>query len=410
MVRALRYQGYKVKWVMNITDVGHNTSDADEGEDKMEKGARREGLSVWQIADKYIAQFTDSLNKLDVHPDVLARATEHIQEQVDLARAIEKNGFAYKTNVGLVYDTSKFLDYAKFAKLNNKDQQAGARTEVDIEKRQPWNFLLWVTNQPNHIMQWDSPWGKGFPGWHLECTAMSTKYLGKRFDIHTGGKEHIPVHHSNEIAQAYGAFGQQTANYWLHNEWLTFGGEKVSKSSGKTNILVTDLIIKGYDPLALRYLVLSSNYQKGLSFTWESLDAAQKALTRLRIKVSSLNSENGQIRSDYKEEFINALNDNLNFTKALSVLWELLNDEKVTKPLKYETALSFDTVLGLNLSLPPKEESMVIPRRALELAKLREKLRVERRFEAADKIRQEIRVMGYEIEDTKTGVKWHKAE
>jgi cysteinyl-tRNA synthetase len=410
MVRALRYQGYKVKWVMNITDVGHNTSDADEGEDKMEKGARREGLSVWQIADKYIAQFTDSLNKLDVHPDVLARATEHIQEQVDLARAIEKNGFAYKTNVGLVYDTSKFLDYAKFAKLNNKDQQAGARTEVDIEKRQPWNFLLWVTNQPNHIMQWDSPWGKGFPGWHLECTAMSTKYLGKRFDIHTGGKEHIPVHHSNEIAQAYGAFGQQTANYWLHNEWLTFGGEKVSKSSGKTNILVTDLIIKGYDPLALRYLVLSSNYQKGLSFTWESLDAAQKALTRLRIKVSSLNSENGQIRSDYKEEFINALNDNLNFTKALSVLWELLNDEKVTKPLKYETALSFDTVLGLNLSLPPKEESMVIPRRALELAKLREKLRVERRFEVADKIRQEIRVMGYEIEDTKTGVKWHKAE
>ncbi|MGB6882006.1 MAG: class I tRNA ligase family protein, partial [Microgenomates group bacterium] len=252
LVRLLRYSGFKVKWVMNITDVGHMTSDQDEGEDKMEKGAKREGLTVWEIADKYIKQFLESLDLLNIQkPGILSRATEHIEDQIGLIKKIEENGFTYKTKTGLVFDTSKFKVYPDFARLDLEKQKAGTRVEVDPEKKRPWDFLLWVTNQPNHVMQWDSPWGKGFPGWHIECTAMSSKYLGEQFDIHTGGREHIPVHHTNEIAQAYGAFGKPSANYWLHNDWLTLKEEKMSKSLGNL-ILVTDLVAKGFDPIDFR--------------------------------------------------------------------------------------------------------------------------------------------------------------
>ncbi|MEK7118677.1 MAG: cysteine--tRNA ligase, partial [Patescibacteria group bacterium] len=237
LVRLMRSLNYSVKWVMNITDVGHltgdNLGDADTGEDRMEKGAKREGLSVWQIADKYIVQFLESVDSLNIQrPDVLCRATEHIPEQIELIRKMEARGFTYLTATGLVFDTAKFPEYADFARLNLTEQKAGARVTVDKEKKNPWDFLLWVKNQPNHLMQWDSPWGRGFPGWHIECTAMSTKYLGETFDIHTGGKEHIPVHHTNEVAQSFGAFGHKTANYWLHNEWLLVKGEKMSKSLG----------------------------------------------------------------------------------------------------------------------------------------------------------------------------------
>src|SRR4030042_3902142 len=293
LVRFLKFLGYKVIWVMNITDVGHMVSDQDLGEDKMEKGAKREGLSVWQIADKYIVQFLDRMEAINIQkPDVLCRATEHIPDQIELIKKIEKNGFAYRTKTGLVFDTSKFANYAKFARLNLKKQFAGSRVEVDPEKKRPWDFLLWVTNQPNHIMIWDSPWGRGFPGWHIECTAMSTKYLGEKFDIHTGGKEHIPVHHTNEIAQGFGAFGHQTANFWLHNEWLTLKGEKMSKSLGNM-ITVADIKEKGIDPLALRYLILNSNYRKGMDFTWEALSGAQTALNNLRDQVVAVRIQNG---------------------------------------------------------------------------------------------------------------------
>ncbi|MBU3935547.1 cysteine--tRNA ligase, partial [Patescibacteria group bacterium] len=276
LVRSLRYLGYEVKWVMNITDVGHMTSDEDSGEDKMEKGAEREGLTVWQIAKKYEKQFLESLEGLNiVKPDKLARATEHIKEQIDLALKIEKNGFAYKTKTGLVFDTGKFADYAKFANLKLEEMEAGKRLEVDKDKKKPWDFLLWVTNQANHQMRWDSPWGKGFPGWHLECTAMSTKYLGEKFDIHTGGIEHIGVHHTNEVAQGFGAFGENTANFWLHNAWLNLKKGKMSKSKGG-GYTVQDLAKMGYEPLAFRYLVLQSHYKKGLFFSKESLTAAEK--------------------------------------------------------------------------------------------------------------------------------------
>lgn len=406
LVRLLRFYGTNVKWVMNLTDVGHMTSDEDSGEDKMEKGAKREGLSVWQIADKYIKQFADSLELLNIQkPDVLCRATEHILEQIELIKKIEANGFTYKTKTGLVFDTSKFPDYTKFANLNLDEQRAGARTEVDEEKKNPWDFLLWVTNQPNHIMQWDSPWGNGFPGWHIECTAMSTKYLGEKFDIHTGGKEHIPVHHTNEIAQGIGAFGHQTANYWLHNEWLLINGEKMSKSLGN-NVLVTDLIEKGFDPLALRYLVLNSNYRSGLNFTWDSLTASQNALNKLRSLIAGLKSETERtVLSEEKEkkidifknDFTLALNDDLNVPKALAVLWSMLGSN-IPSGDKYDLAMSFDEILGLKLSEIPNSKIQV-PNNIQALIDKREKLRKDGKYEEADKIRDEIQKLGFSVSD-----------
>jgi cysteinyl-tRNA synthetase len=407
LVRLFKYLGNNVKWVMNLTDVGHMTSDEDLGEDKMEKGAKREGITVWQIADKYINQFEESLKLLNIaKPDVLCRATDNIKEQIELIQKIEKNGFTYKTKTGIVFDTSKFPDYTKFANLNLEEQDAGARTEVDPEKKNPWDFLLWVTNQPNHIMQWDSPWGKGFPGWHIECTAMSTKYLGETFDIHTGGKEHITVHHTNEIAQAYGAFGHQTANFWLHNEWLVIDGEKMSKSLGN-NVLVTDLMEKGYDPLALRYLILTSHYKTGLNFTWESLKASQTALEKMRSLMqtfknekdrTTLSQEKNNVVEEYRTKFLQALGDDLNTPQALAVLWETVKSN-IPSSDKYDLALSFDEVLGLKLDKSPKE--VVIPEDIKKLIEKRNILRKEGKFEEADRIRKEVEEKGFLVNDKK---------
>jgi len=415
LVRYLRHLGYLVFWVMNITDVGHMTSDQDFGEDKMEKGAQREGLSVWQIADKYIAQFLESLDLLNIQrPDVLCRATEHIQEQIDLIKKIEANGFAYKTKTGLVFDTGKFPDYGQFAKLDLKKQNAGSRVEVDPEKKRPWDFLLWVTNQPNHLMQWDSPWGRGFPGWHIECTAMSTRYLGERFDIHTGGKEHIPVHHTNEIAQGFGAFGQRTANFWLHNEWLRLkGGEKMSKSKGNF-FTVQDLADKEIDPLALRYLILTSHYRKGLDFSWEALGGAQTAYEKLKGYVGEWRKGRETISSDdplkfakYRESFWGKLDDDLNLPEALAVLWQIAKSD-IPDPDKLDLVLSFDQVLGLKLAKAAEKQSSKAPERIKELVEEREKLRKLGKWEEADKIRKEVEKSGFSIEDTEEGPKIRK--
>ena len=418
MVRALRYQDLNVKWVMNITDVGHLTSDQDIGEDKMEKGAKREGLTVWQIADKYIVQFKESMKLLNItSPDVLCRATDHINEQIELIKKIETNGFTYKTKTGLVFDTSKFVDYAKFANLNLSEQEAGASVEVDREKKNPWDFLLWVTNQPEHIMKWDSPWGVGFPGRHIECTAMSTKFLGPQFDIHTGGIEHIPVHHTNEVAQAFGAFGRQTANYWLHNCWLVFNGEKMSKSLGNS-ILVTDLVEKGYDPLALRYLILNSHYRTGLNFTWEAIGGAQKALVRLGLKISALRQslqedllETAVGCAGYEQKFIDAINNDLNLPQALAVAWKLVNDESMPAKARLTSLLRFDKVLGLSLSekSQSKTEQIKISVELQKLIEKREKLRKEKEFSKADAVRKEIEDLGFTVEDIPSGQKISKA-
>jgi cysteinyl-tRNA synthetase len=412
LVRLLRYSNFKVKWVMNITDVGHMTSDQDEGEDKLEKGAKREGLTVWQIADKYIKQFLESIDLLNIQrPDVLPRATQHIQEQIDLIKKIEENGFTYKTKTGLVFDTSKFKGYADFAGLDLKKQRPGARVDVDPEKKNPWDFLLWVTNQPNHAMQWDSPWGRGFPGWHIECTAMAAKYLGEQFDIHTGGMEHIPVHHTNEIAQAYGAFKRPMVKYWLHNNWLTLKDEKMSKSLGNV-VLVSDLIEKGFDPMDFRYLVLSSHYRKGMVFSWASLEAARGGMQNLRetmislkkeTRRTTLSSEKQKKVDDYRERFLEAIGDDLNAPQALAVLWEMLKSN-VPAEDKYDLAISFDEVLGLGLQkIEVKEEK--IPPEIQKLAEERDKLRKQGKFEESDKVRKTILEKGYSVDDTPEGSK-----
>jgi cysteinyl-tRNA synthetase len=404
MIRFLKYQNYKVKWVMNITDVGHLTSDEDTGEDKMEKGAKREGISVKEIADKYIKQFLESVDLLNIQrPTVLCKATDHINEQINLIKKIEKNGFAYKTKTGLVFDTSKFPDYTKFAKLKLDKQQAGKRVEIDPEKKNPWDFLLWITNQPNHIMKWDSPWGTGFPGWHIECTAMSTRYLGKEFDIHTGGTEHISVHHTNEIAQAYGAFGKQTAKYWLHNQWLLIDNIKVSKSLGNI-ILVQDFVKKNIDPLAFRYLVLTSHYRQGLNFTPKALEASEIALDSLREKLLEFKKDKNKIKNikPYKDKFIKLIENDLNFAQGLAFLWKIIKDKKLSNKEKYTLIIDFDKVLGLNLS---KIKETEISKNIEDLIKEREKYRKEKNWTKADEIRKEIEKQGFKIEDTKKGVK-----
>lgn len=413
MIRAFRYLGYEVKWVMNITDVGHMTSDEDSGEDKMEKGAKREGLGVWQLADKYILQFKDSMSLLNITPpDTLCRATEHIDEQIDLAKKIENNGFTYTTKGGLVYNTSKFPDYAKFANLKLDSQEKREDVSDDPEKKNSSDFYLWVTGNPNHIMKWNSPWGEGYPGWHLECTAMSVKYLGENFDIHTGGIEHIGVHHTDEIAQGFGAFGKQTANYWLHNAWLTLvGGEKMSKSLGNF-VTVQELAEKGYDPLALRYLILNSHYKKGLQFSFDTLDSAQKSLNNLREIVVSTKTAR-EVRSTvspdklakadaYKEAFTDAISDDINAPKALSVLWEMLKSN-IPSQDKYDLALDFDEVLGLKLSDAEKFVDTTVPESIKKLAQARVDLRKIGKYAEADEIRKSIEDKGFVVKDTSDG-------
>jgi len=397
LVNFLRYIGYKVKWVMNLTDVGHLTSDADEGEDKMEKGALREGISPWEIAKKYEKQFVESLDLFNIQrPDILCKATEHIEEQIDLAKKIEVNGFAYKTKTGLVFDTSKFTDYAKFANLKLDEMDSGARVQVDEKKKNAWDFLLWVTNQPDHIMKWDSPWGVGFPGWHLECTAMSTKYLGETFDIHTGGIEHIGVHHTNEIAQGYGAFGHNTANYWMHNAWLMLkGGEKMSKSLGN-GYTAGQLIEMGYDPLAHKYLVLTSHYRKGLEFSFDSLDASQVALNKLRGLINEW-VDGGQINENYKKEFIELLSNDLSTSEALALVWKLIKDESVKNEDKKATILDFDNVLALDLGKKIEEE--IIPEEIKKLVEERQEARNNKNWAESDKLREKIKSLGYLVED-----------
>lgn len=398
LVNYLRYLGYEVKWVMNVTDVGHMTSDADEGEDKMEKGAKREGVTVWEIAKKYEKQFLDSLDAFAItRPDIICRATEHIEEQIELAKKIENNGYAYLTPTGLTYDTAKFADYSKFANLKLEEMEAGARVEVDKEKRSPWDFLLWVVNQPEHIMKWPSPWGEGFPGWHLECTAMSTKYLGETFDIHTGGIEHIGVHHTNEIAQGYGAFGHQTANYWLHNAWLTLkGGEKMSKSLGN-GYTALQLKEMGFDPVAHKYLVLTSHYKKGLEFSLDTLKTAQTALYRLRNMVVNW-PDGGEVDRDYKKKFTEVLANDFQTPEALALMWKLAKDVKIEDQNKKATLIDFDKVLALNLN--KVTEMAEIPSDVEELVKKRLEAKAAKNWGEADRLREEIKLKGFVVEDT----------
>ena len=352
LIRSLRYLGYEVKQVMNLTDVGHLVSDADDGEDKMIKGARREGISAWDLAKKYEKQFLESQVLLNINlPDVVCAATEHISEQIELVKKIEKNGFTYIASDGVYYDTSKFPDYAKFANLKLEKIKDTNRNEISKEKRNLSDFALWKFSPKDGTkrqMEWDSPWGVGFPGWHLECTAMSTKYLGETFDIHTGGIDHIPVHHTNEIAQGYGAFGHQTAHYWIHNAFVVGkGGTKMSKSKGDL-LMVQDLVKMGIDPLAYRYMVLTSHYRKGLEFTLENLKVANIAYKKLKKFVENIEN-GGMINQEYKVNFEKNLNNDLAMPEIVALIWKLTKDLKVNLKDKKATLLDFDQVLGLKL-------------------------------------------------------------
>ncbi len=402
LTRSLRYLGYQVKYVMNVTDVGHLISDGDEGEDKMQKGAKKEGLSVWEIAKKYEQQFFEDEKKLNiVRPDVVCRATDYIQEQIDLVKQIENNGFAYKTSDGIYFDTSKFEAYGDFAKLNLDELKEGARVEKNKEKRNPSDFALWKFSPSVSLgqvrqMEWDSPWGKGFPGWHAECTAMSAKELGVPFDIHTGGIDHIPVHHTNEIAQAYGAFGKKTANYWMHNGFLTFGGDKVSKSLGGL-YTISELEQMGFDPLAYRYMVISSHYRSGLDFSLENLKSAQTSLHKLKGIVA--NKIKGEIDNKIIEEFKGLIANDLAMPEVMALVWKVAK----TSPA---TVLEMDKVLGLDLDKGVGEDD--IPSDILDLVAKRQEARAKKDWKKADLLRKEIEEKGYLVEDLQNDCKIRK--
>lgn len=401
--RALMYNDYKVKHLQNVTDVGHLTSDADAGEDKFEKGARREGKSVWEIAKFYEKDFYDQLPLMNIlPPDIISRATEHIDSQIALIKTLMEKGFAYETPTAVFFDVTKFKDYGKLSgqKLSEKITGARADVVVDPNKKHPHDFALWVKRvgeHKNHTMHWESPWGDGFPGWHIECSAMAMQYLGDEIDIHTGGVDHIPVHHENEIAQSESATGKTFARFWVHHEMLIVDNTKMGKSLGNFYRL-KDILDKGYAPVHLRYLYLTAHYRQKLNFTWEALDGAKNSYENLSRLVLSKKLSGKSGATKYSNHFLEAINDDLNIPKALAVFWEALKDENFS----YDEALKFDKIFGLKLdSLREK----VVPQEVLDLARKRDALRAEKKFKEADEIRLQIEKMGFGVEDSKEGTR-----
>jgi cysteinyl-tRNA synthetase len=398
--RVLEWNGYRVRHVMNITDVGHLTSDADTGEDKMEKGARRTGRTAWEIARMYTDAFLEDMKRLNLEDaTILCRATDHIAEQVAFIAAIERKGFAYRTSDGIYFDTSRQSDYGHLARLDIAGQEAGKRVDLG-EKRNPTDFALWKFSPPGEKrqMEWDSPWGKGFPGWHIECSAMAQKYLGDFFDIHCGGEDHIPVHHTNEIAQTEARCGTRLANFWLHGYFLLSNDAKMAKSAGEF-LRVQTLVDRGYDPLAYRYLCLTAHYRGQMNFTWDALDAAATALDRMRHGVRALRDVAPPAAPDpaLMERFTGEINDDLNLPRALAVAWEALRGD-LPPAVKRATLLAFDRVLGLGLATwEPTVE--VVPAAVEALAQARAAARAAKNWAEADRLRGELLAAGWEMED-----------
>jgi cysteinyl-tRNA synthetase len=400
--RTLEFNGFRVKHVMNITDVGHLVSDADTGEDKMEKGSRRMGKTAWELAEIYTEEFKKDLGHLNIiEPVIWCRATDHIPEQIDFIRCIEKKGFTYRTTDGIYFDTTRLPDYGTLGRLDIEGLQAGARIEMG-EKRSPTDFALWKFSPAGQQrqMEWPSPWGVGFPGWHIECSAMSAKYLGSFFDIHCGGEDHITVHHTNEIAQTEACYGTRLANFWMHGYFLQIGeDQKMSKSGGRF-LRVQTLLDQGYDPLAYRLFCLNAHYRAKLNFTWEGLDASAKALDRLRAAAYEWGKA-GNSDADFMERFAEPVNDDLNMPRAMAVAWELVKSDLPT-PDKKATLLEFDRVLGLRLAgwQPPEA---AVPAEIMELVEQRQRARREKRWQDADALRARIDAAGYALEDTPQG-------
>ncbi len=400
--RVLAFNGYTVKHVMNITDVGHLTSDADTGDDKMEARSRLTGRSAWEMAEYYTAEFRKDMARLNIiEPTIWCKATDHIAEQIEFIQKIEANGYTYRTSDGIYFDTSKLPDYGHLGRIDVEGLQAGSRVEMG-EKRSLTDFALWKFSPAGQKrqMEWDSPWGVGFPGWHIECSAMSARYLGPLFDIHTGGEDHISIHHTNEIAQTQACYGTHLANFWLHGYFLQLDDNvKMSKSSGDF-LRVQSLVDMQIDPLAYRMFCLSALYRAKLNFTWDGLDGAAKSLNRLRLAVYQA-GDGGTLDEDYLERFGEQINDDLNMPRALAVVWDLVRSNLPAATIK-ATVLKMDEVLGLGLA-DWKPAEVEIPAEIQALLEARQLARSEKRWQDADALRGQINAAGYEIEDSPQG-------
>lgn len=404
--RTLRYEGYKVKGVMNITDVGHLLSDADEGEDKMEKAAKEQRKSPYEIADFYTKVFFDDLKKLNIgKPELTPKATEHIREMLDFVYTLCEKGYGYETSDGIYFDISKFPAYGQLSGINLEDQKAGARVEVNDEKRSPFDFAIWKKAPKEHIMQWDSRWGKGYPGWHIECSAMSKKYLGEVFDIHTGGVDHIPIHHENEIAQSYGDSGKNPAKFWMHGEFMLVNNGKMSKKLGNT-YLVSQLEEMGYSPMCFRYFCLNTHYRKKLNFTFEGMDGAKTAYARLCALVAKHREGENDVSDEklaaYRKEFEEDVTDDLNVPGAMGVLWTMLKEPASRKI--YALALEMDKIFGLKLDEAKAEEvKEEFPAEITAIANERAAAHAAKDWGKSDELRAKLDELGYAVKDTKEG-------
>ncbi len=415
--RVLKNNGYSLKHVINITDVGHLESDADEGEDKMEKAAKKENKNPYEIAKFYTEVFLKDIHMLNIDiPEIIAKATDHITEMEQYVETLIKNGYAYETSTAIYFDVSKLDKYPILSNRKLDEQIAGARVEVDKEKRNPYDFAVWIKAPENHIMKWESPWGLSYPGWHLECSTMGRKYLGDQFDIHTGGVDHIPTHHENEIAQSKGATGKIPAKTWMHVEFLQVDGGKMSKSLGNTYTLA-QLQEKGIEPLAYKLFCYTAHYRTKLNFTFDGAYSAQKALNRLResyLKHSSGEEiiEDEEIKK-YYNRFIEAVNDDLNLPLAMGIVWEVARNEKQSKQFA-KLLLDFDEILGLDLQNAKKyldnQKEIELPEEIKNLINERKLARENKNWELSDKIRNELEEKGYTVKDTKNGMEVEKTK
>lgn len=417
LVRVLRAQGLSVRHVQNITDVGHLVSDGDTGEDKMEKGAKKYGKTVWEVAAEFEAFFWKSLDRMGVtRPDISCKATDHIPQQIELIARLEKKGFTYTLSDGVYFDTSKFPEYGNLAHLNIEALKAGARVEMVEGKKQATDFALWKFSPTDEqrLMEWESPWGKGFPGWHIECSAMAMKYLGEQFDIHTGGIDHIPVHHTNEIAQAEAATGKHPfVRFWVHHNFLRVEGEKMSKSLGNF-YTIDDVITKGFSPMALKLLFYTSHYRSELNFTWKNLEASQTALSRLVAILSgisgqsdrdSLSEEKMEKISTYRTRFFDALQQDLDTPQAIAIVWEVLKSNIPGRD-KVDLVGEFDSVLGLGVATLVDEyqqQLVQVPEAVKKLLEDRQAARVAKDFATSDALREQIGGLGFVVQDSPEG-------
>lgn len=408
--RVFLYQGYKVNQIINITDVGHLTDDNDDGEDKVEKRAREASLRAQDITEEVTKIFFEDLKLLNINTDktIFPKASEHINEQIEMIHVLEKQGHTYRTSDGIYFDTKTFPSYGKLGDINIENLKEGARIGVNKEKRNPSDFALWKFSNPDEKRQqeWNSPWGIGFPGWHIECSAMSKKYLGETFDIHTGGIDHIPVHHNNEIAQSESANKKIQANFWLHFNHILINGEKISKSL-KNDIYLSDLLEKNISPLVYRYWLLTADYKTQINFTWDALKASKTAFEKLILQISQFEKD-GLINLEYKNKFLKFINDDLNTAKAIALIWELLKDKNISEKDKRATIIDFDNILGLNIEAIVNLASKIefqIPDNVKKLIEERELARKSGNFVKADALREMIMEEGFEIKDTPQGAK-----